>query len=104
MGDHVNVYLQIFLIAVAPNTSGEGETSFQLFPAQSLVSTSQTDIPTPVMLCPPASLPVSVAVAAYCLNPAGRPGALALQMPTVLANRPVLLVLHHSHLQSSRRT
>lgn len=70
-----------------------------------LISTSQTDIPTPAMPCPPASLPVSVAaVVAYCLNPAGRPGTRALQTLTVPTNRPALLALHRNHLQSSRHT
>lgn len=52
---------------------------------------------------PPASLPVSVPKAAYCLNPAGKPEAQALQTPTVPTKRPSLLVLHHNHLQSSGR-
>lgn len=50
------------LIAFVPNPIQEKET-VRFFQPKILVSTSQTDIPTPVMLGPPASLPVSVAVA-----------------------------------------
>lgn len=89
------------LLLIAPNTFRNEKPPPTFFhPKVSLAPSRQTS-PPPSRF---AKLPVSVAMAAYCLNPAGRPGVLALQMPTVPTNRPVLLELHHSHLQSSRRT
>lgn len=67
------------------------------FSIQNLAITPQTSISTQSCF---AGQPV-FAVAAYCLNPAGRPGILVLRVPAATANRPVLLKLHHSHLQSS---
>lgn len=63
----VIIYLTVLLdgsrlIAFVPNPIQEKET-VRFFQPKILVSTSQTDVPTPVMLGPPASLPVSVAVA-----------------------------------------
>lgn len=63
----VIIYLTVLLdrsrlIASVPNPIQEKET-VRFFQPKILVSTSQTDVPTPVMLGPPASLPVSVAVA-----------------------------------------
>lgn len=67
------------------------------FYIQNLAVTPQTSIST---LSCFAAQPV-FAVAAYCLNPAGSPGVLVLRIPAATANRPVLLKLRHSHLQSS---
>lgn len=63
----VIIYLTVLLdrsrlIVFVPNPIQEKET-VRFFQPKILVSTSQTDVPTPVMLGPPASLPVSVAVA-----------------------------------------
>lgn len=81
------------------------ETSCQSHPSQSLVSTSQTDIPTPVMLRPPASQPSCVCGDGCLLfEPSREARRTGTALPTVPTNSPFLLVLHRSHLQSSRRT
>lgn len=57
MGDRVNVYLRIFLIAVAPNTSGKGKppsSSFQ--PKVSLAPLRQTSPPPSCFAHQPAFL------------------------------------------------
>lgn len=66
------------------------------FPIQNRAITPQTSISNPSCF---AAQPV-FAVAALCLNPAGRPGVLVLRIPAATANRLVLLKLHYSHLQS----
>lgn len=69
------------------------------FPSKILAITPQTITSTPSCFAPQ---PV-FAAAAYCLSPAGRPAILVLRFPAAPANRPVLLKLSHSHLQSSYR-
>lgn len=67
MAHDVIIYLTVLLdrsdrsnCVCSKSHSGKRNRFFQ---PKILVSTSQTDVPTPVMLGPPASLPMSVAVA-----------------------------------------
>lgn len=85
--------------AVLPDTLKEKKKNKEKVPEPTFAPPRQTSPPHHASPHP-SQTRASVAVAACCLNPAGRPGAHAPQAPAVPINRPPLEVLHQSHLQT----